>query len=380
MYRFILIIFTALLIAIPSYALPSLRGLGAINSTSEPVVDNTFAGKLEQSGQLESALLEWQRIFHDGTHKNMKEHALFKVSYLNCKLGRYQDCLDSFSKLGDMYPQSQYIPEALYAMSIAADKLYEDGGKAFRERLAKNYQSTSWAERAWYAYAWREAMHGKTTSAQGFKAVQELNERVQTFNAEHQNTARTAGSLAAIPGLGHLYLGDWRTALMAIAHIVLFGYAMLYAMRQKHWPYAVIFGLVMAILYVGSIFSAYSLGQRETFEKRMAEMHNWPQPDIDMDTYVPSSNTSFIDGLFWYQRNVIGKFDGERGNGYPVNSLYAKQAMREFGPGYGLLMTVDRLLRDWREIEKPLTRIYADGRDRYVDTLTRNTFWLTDEN
>jgi hypothetical protein len=83
--------------------------------------------------------------------------------------------------------------------------------------------------------------------------------------------------------------------------------------------------------------------------------------------------------MFWYQRNVIGKFDGERGNGYPVNSLYAKQAMQEFGSSYGLLMTVDRLLRDWREIERPLTRIYADNRSRYVDTLKRNTFWMYDE-
>jgi hypothetical protein len=170
-----------------------------------------------------------------------------------------------------------------------------------------------------------------------------------------------------------------RTGLMAIIHIMLFGYAVLYAVRRKHWPYAVIFGLVLGILYVGSIFSAYSLAKREIQEQRLIDMKQWDNKDNIKISAKLNPAVSPLESMFWYQRNVIGKFDGERGNGYPVNSLYAKQAMQEFGSSYGLLMTVDRLLRDWREIERPLTRIYADNRSRYVDTLKRNTFWMYDE-
>lgn len=80
--------------------------------------------------------------------------------------------------------------------------------------------------------------------------------------------------------------------------------------------------------------------------------------------------------LLSFYRQVIGRFDGARGNGYPVTSLYAKQALNKHGPVIGTWLTVDRLLRDWREISHPYTTIYADERLRYVDPLQRNDFWL----
>lgn len=377
-YSYLLVIMCCLVLTSTGHALPKLIGLGSISTTSEEVVDNSFASKLERQGHTESALLEWLRVYHEAGNTKRKEHALFKVSALNCKLKRYNQCLDSFTEFGGKYPKSDKIPEALYMMSIAADQTYDDGGAAFRERLINNYSKSSWAEKAWYLYAWKNAQSGKTSLIHGFDSIQKLNQKTNNFNTTHQDKPRTAGALAAIPGVGHIYLGDGRTALMAFAHIMLFGYAVLYSIKRKHWPYAVIFGLVLGILYVGSIFSAYSLAKREIQELRLMEMKHWKQPVIKVSAKLDPT-MSPLEGMFWYQRNVIGKFDGERGNGFPVNSLYAKQAMQEFGSGYGLLMTVDRLLRDWREIEKPLTRIFADGRSRYVDSLQRNSFWVYGE-
>jgi hypothetical protein len=363
----------------PSYALPALKGMGSIVTSSEEVVDNSFASKLERSGQLESALLEWLRVYHNGGNSSRKELASFKAGEINCKLQRYNQCLESFKSFGAEYPKSTKIPEALYMMSVAADQAYAEKGHAFRERLIATYAESDWAEKAWYLFAWKNAEKGKTTLAHGFDSIKKLNKNVQDFNKIHADTPRLAGSFAAIPGVGHIYLGDMRTGLMAIIHIMLFGYAVLYAVRRKHWPYAVIFGLVLGILYVGSIFSAYSLAKREIQEQRLIDMKQWDNKDNIKISAKLNPAVSPLESMFWYQRNVIGKFDGERGNGYPVNSLYAKQAMQEFGSSYGLLMTVDRLLRDWREIERPLTRIYADNRSRYVDTLKRNTFWMYDE-
>lgn len=376
MYRFITIFLILLTVSAPSYALPALKGVGSISSSSEEVVDNTFASKLERDGYTQSALLEWQRIYYSNTTEGQKESALFKIGMLNCKLQRYNLCLDTFRNLGEKYPTSKYVPEALYNMSIAADTIYKGDGAAFRERLLTSFKNNRWTEKAVYLNAWKNAQSGKITPANGFKSIQQLNAKTQAFNKTHQDTPRTAGSIAVIPGAGHFYIGDWRTGLMAILHISLFGYAVFYAVRRKHWPYAVIFGLVFSILYVGSIFSAYSLAKRETQELRLIEMQQWDKIRISANL---AKTFSPLQGLFWYGRNVVGKFDGDRGNGYPVNSLYAKQAMEKFGSGYGLLMTVDRLLHDWREIATPLTRIYVDNRSRYVDTLARNTFWLNDE-
>jgi hypothetical protein len=362
----------------PAHAVEKLQGLGIISTAAEKVVDNSFAGKLEAQGQLESALLEWLRVYHNGGNTPRQELALFKVSELNCKLQRYNRCLESFKEFGSKYPQSDRIPEALYNASIAADAIYDDGGNAFRERLKENFADSEWTEKAWYLFAWEKAKEGNTTVAHGFNSIKTLNHKTQEFNARNEDTPRTAGALAVFPGVGHFYLGDWRTGLLALIHIALLVYTVFYAVRRKHWPYAILFGLVLSTLYVGSVFSAYSLGKREVQEKRLMEMKHWPKSVQTATKLTPT--LSPLEGLFWYQRNIIGKFDGERGNGYPVNSLYAKQAMQEFGAGYGLLMTVDRLLRDWREIAKPMAQIYADNRLRYLDTLKRNTFWIYDEN
>ncbi len=376
MYRFIVILFTVLILAVPSYALPALKGVGSISTATEEVIDNTFANKLEHDGYLENALLEWQRIYYSNTTSGQKEHALFKVAILNCNLKRYELCLKTFKNLGEKYPDSKYIPEALYNMSIAADKIYKGDGKVFRERLLSSYPKNKLTEKALYLVAWQNAQNGKITPAHGFESIKKLNEKTQQFNAIHADIPRTAGSLAVIPGGGHFYLADWQTGLMAFLHIMLFGWAVFYAIKHKHWPYVIIFGLVLGILYVGSIFSAYSLAKREIQELRLIQMQQWNKTKISANLYPTSSP---LQGLFWYQRNVVGKFDGERGNGYPVNSLYAKQAMEKFGSGYGLLMTVDRLLRDWREITNPLARVFTDGRSRYVDTLARNTFWINND-
>ena len=83
--------------------------------------------------------------------------------------------------------------------------------------------------------------------------------------------------------------------------------------------------------------------------------------------------------LLTFYRRVIGSFDGERGNGYTVNSLYAHQALTQFGPVLGTWLTVDRLLRDWREIAHPALLIRVDNRVRYADPLSRNTFWIKKE-
>jgi putative component of membrane protein insertase Oxa1/YidC/SpoIIIJ protein YidD len=89
------------------------------------------------------------------------------------------------------------------------------------------------------------------------------------------------------------------------------------------------------------------------------------------------NSTRPMGGALWFYATFISSIDGHRSAGYPVTSLYARQALRAHGPVWGTLLSVDRLLRDWHEIAHPaLTLRTDDGRLRYVDPLARNDRWL----
>jgi len=79
--------------------------------------------------------------------------------------------------------------------------------------------------------------------------------------------------------------------------------------------------------------------------------------------------------LDFYVRKV-GLFDGARANGWPVNSLYARQALTAHDLPWSVWLVVDRLLRDWREAAQPAAKVIDNGRVRYVDPLHRNDWWI----
>jgi hypothetical protein len=81
----------------------------------------------------------------------------------------------------------------------------------------------------------------------------------------------------------------------------------------------------------------------------------------------------------WIYAHTLGAIDGDRSAAAPVNSLYARQAFDRHGPWLGTLLAIDRLLRDAREMARPLARVADDGRVRYLDPLSRNDFWLRGE-
>lgn len=72
----------------------------------------------------------------------------------------------------------------------------------------------------------------------------------------------------------------------------------------------------------------------------------------------------------------LSQIDGDRCSGYPVCSQYAKQAFDAHGGFVATAFMVDRLLREWREISDPKRRIFAEGKLRFYDRLSRNDFWL----
>lgn len=361
--------------------LPSLKGLGNPVFNEEKGVNTTFPTYLERQGDVQSAILEWQRIAYEAFTEKERAKAQMESARLFILSGKYTQAQGVLVRIGEEKGSKSFIPKALYYMSVLSDlqKNFQESN-IYRKRLQKLYPKSHYIEEAERHTLWALGLNAKEKFPEvTSKKAKELKEKLEKTPALNASKAHGATVLSLLPGLGHLYLGDWRTAFMAFFFNMILIVAFVSALSRKHYAYSTFFGLMVSIVYVGTLFSAHTLAQRTTFENRLKEMETWQdlRPTF-MHDIVPVHLSSLhpVEAPLWVYRNVMSTFDGERSNAYPVNSSYAKQAMHKHGVMLGSLFMVDRLLRDWREIENPLAEYREHGRIYYVDPLSRNDFWL----
>ena len=82
-------------------------------------------------------------------------------------------------------------------------------------------------------------------------------------------------------------------------------------------------------------------------------------------------------GIHFYQ-HVLGHLDGRSCPAYPVCSVYAREAIAEHGALVGSWLMLDRLIHETSDLKVgPWINWY--GEVRLYDPLTRNDFWLREE-
>lgn len=378
---FFIITILGLLAVLPVQALPSLQAVVTPDVQNEQLPDTRFPKKLEEEGNIKAAWLAWRQIAYKSRENDLKELSFFHIARLHLKLNEKEKALQAFSRFGQQFPQSAFVPQSLYLMGAADPK----NARHYTALLHSQYAETPWAKAAQYRDFWQMRYQGKAGALSDHPLAAELNRRVEAARLPKSKAlAFTATGASIVPGLGHAYLKDFRTAALAFVFNALFLWATFYAFKQRHWPYVVVFGLVASLLYTGTIFSAKSLAYREAKEQRETLFHQWqdlwPKAPDGQKASVPvvsvRDHQHPLQAPLWFYRNVVGTFDGDRGNGWPVNSRYAQLAWQQHGPLYGTWMTVDRLLRDWREIATPRHTVMDGPKRRYWDPLERNTFWL----
>lgn len=84
---------------------------------------------------------------------------------------------------------------------------------------------------------------------------------VGALDIPHKSPA-LAGVLSIVPGLGHFYLEEYSTGALAMVWNGAFIYALVDAIRDRNYGYAVLIGLLETIWYSGTIFGAVSGAQR----------------------------------------------------------------------------------------------------------------------
>lgn len=139
--------------------------------------------------------------------------------------------------------------------------------------------------------------------------------------------------------------------------------------------------LITIILVVITSLALPSLAMSEK-----GDWPDWPQhstknvstghshPPLTQD----DSLNPLVQGIRFFQR-YISVVDSPRCPMYPTCSAYALQALDKHGPLLGSFITVDRLLHETNPLEQtePLSGF---ERERFYDPLSRNDFWLSQEN
>jgi len=78
--------------------------------------------------------------------------------------------------------------------------------------------------------------------------------------------------------------------------------------------------------------------------------------------------------LYVYQQ-TLGPHDGRSCPSFPVDSLYARQALQTHGLLIGSWLTLDRLIHEADDLHRGPWLLAADGK-RLYDPLARNDVWL----
>jgi len=76
-----------------------------------------------------------------------------------------------------------------------------------------------------------------------------------------------------------------------------------------------------------------------------------------------------------FYQHAIGELDGRSCPSYPVCSLYAREAVAEYGLWLGSWIALDRLIHEADDLQRGPWLVFK-GETRLDDSLARNTFWL----
>lgn len=234
--------------------------------SAEVIEPKMFPEFLEERGYPKEAIIEWLKMAYHSRDPRVVEKSWWHIAELHLKAKEYEKALLALQDFGKSSPKSDKIPEAMYWMAFASLKQnnFADAD-VYLTRLKR--LENPWAGKLEDLIAWEKAKKGDVETGS-----KELNTRL---NDVRQFSPILAAVLNFIPGAGYLYLTDWRTALTSFVIVLMFAAALYYMLKQKAWGAVVLFGFVFSSIYMGQIFGAYSLAQRENIELKLAAMTAW---------------------------------------------------------------------------------------------------------
>lgn len=269
----IIYLFTAAFSA-QAETLPSLMALATPTLTQTPLIDDKFPLYLEEQEDYNSAILEWQRIIYKSSNINLRSRGLYSIARLYHKLGENEKSIIAYQRLLTAFPQTKRQTKVLYQISRLSDLTNDDlSGPSARNRLLRLQKNDPLTTEAELHTLWTKALtYSDTFSDVHTNKAKKLKSKLSEYPVENSSSIGIATTLALLPGFGYMYLGYFSGGILILIITAALFYSVTTAMKEKHWGYGFVFGLLATFFYVASMFHTSTLSMEKAYNNRLNAM------------------------------------------------------------------------------------------------------------
>jgi tetratricopeptide (TPR) repeat protein len=246
--------------------------ISAIVSAESLVIDGDrqfdFGRELMDDGKYELAVKEFERFMHffPDDPRVASVRYLTGVCYLRER--RYENARKVFTEIFSSDRDGEFAGKSIFMMG---ETYYEEGfpekAEYFFSEAAKNYPSFDLKNASFYRLGWaRMREHRWKEASEEFGRVQKgssLYDNAQVLVTQSlkgdllpSKDPVTAGVMAVVPGLGHVYLSRYKDAAVAFLLNGLFIWATVESFSQDHNVLGGILAFFELGWYAGNIYSA----------------------------------------------------------------------------------------------------------------------------
>lgn len=186
-----------------------------------------FAESLFRAGDYAQGIGEFRRFIFFFPRDHRVAEALYKIGLSQYEIGRYADAVKTFTEITQRFPASQLSRDAHFKVS---ESYLKSGAAAQAVITLENYLQTTEdgdiRDEIYYRMGWIFVAGADWPRAEGaFAEISSTNRNMYRLDDLEEILAHagelpcknptTAGVLAILPGVGHLYTGRPRDALIS---------------------------------------------------------------------------------------------------------------------------------------------------------------------
>ena len=248
-----------------------------------------FAYACMERGEHDQAVAEFERFIHFFQNDSRVSKARYLIGMCYLKSSRYELARKIFSRIIDANQGTRLAGKALF---LIGESYYEQGeihtAEYFFARVIEEYPFGDLKNSALYRLGWARMESNEWQKASG--AFCKVDEQSRLYDNSRELAKQSlegevlpykdpayAGTLAIIPGLGHVYVSRYKSAAVAFVLNALFIWAAVEAFHQDHNVLGGILTFLEIGWYSGNIYSAinaahkYNRKVRDDFRKSLKD-------------------------------------------------------------------------------------------------------------
>jgi hypothetical protein len=290
----------------------------ALSSPPVPVFEagavRAFADHLLEDGDAYRAIGEYRRYLFLSPGSGDADLVTYRIA-LAYLVGEQHTSAIAWGERVENDPEAR--PEVRWAAWAAVGRAFFDLGQhgsaaihlAHPPRDFDDSATAGWAD---YVRGWsRLQRHELEEAAAAFAAVPAgtewhgpglaLAEELSSPPRLSRRSPVLAGLLSIVPGLGHLYLGMWGTALSALTWNGAFAWGLYETARTEQWGLFALLAVLESVWYTGTIYGAvagafrHNRDARQNWLESVAARH--PAPGAPPQPTLPGAAPLDLDGL-----------------------------------------------------------------------------------